>query len=1083
MWQKEEIIKKIDWCCHTYRKQRNDNRKYMFPIEDILMEFYRTAVCGLDFYSIENLNILYETYCNKNIEFRILLEDIISQGWISVILGRWESALHNKAFEQEDLTQYPNGDILQFLVWLRQQEKNGKPSVEVINPEDVLEKWRMVYPSVPELSWFKEQHFLCCMDEKYYAINGYRWRAEIDHALAKLWMILDNKDFRKWLNIARCVSGTYYILDFLDCESRQELLNQLLEECLFQYDIPSWSLYNEHYKTKHILETPKYALTPEKYSDIKWWIGNRALDINHYQRHWFEFERWYGVHADDYSLVHFSVMTHLDEFSDENILRVLPYMNAYDWIGSLYGLTEIRAENIYQLLTHGESMFLGFRYLLVQNGKNNQKDIILDIFKSVMLHAREQMDFFRGEEVGSCMLCLMDHAKEISLLKGMVELFADKACLQQCADELCIYFESLLRLENSVDWVRGYHLLLVCMDKWFYSGEEQQNLEIYRKMLELSWKGYGMIYGEEADYAPFLKEEYFTENICFDWYKTYIEHQTISQKRSIFLPEIQKDKLNTTNKSQYEYKLLLTILHRIYSKAKHSESFVKECIIEVLEQILIGEKPVFDYSRIQIFSAENVIQKSIGLLLLEDNVSKGLMNKMLQASVPDLLLYYHAAADEKFKEQIKAAIETHATKESLCVYDNEHALDLVMDEQIEALYLIVEETLGQQLEIWKSRGVPDTAPYVERAKHQRCRLRYLQKKYDEILSGDNQFFKAIVYMEVESYLDFAKSDVIWKKMISDRERKGYASSVFLNYMILLNRKLKSWDEMEAEERKYLDQQIAWITGIIEEEELDDWNEQEKKEYCYLIVESKKLRGKHFWQELCHYNEKLQLNLSPEEFSEVGEGGRIMEVDIGDTQLGNFVDDEAQGIVIEILNKLQDFQMRVMDFQKRGEVEITADLQDAVSGNLNTKYRIHLAREFTMGRALKKLGETDLYFYKEENGIKENIAVLENKCIENFKDQYLQLMGYLNQNFKFGITLSINRNRTVTEAENYIINCLNEIEDDFSVLEVKPENKGGFTYLVSEHIIPETGKRMKIYHLIFQLCDRKRVEAAKRARKK
>lgn len=36
------------------------------------------------------------------------------------------------------------------------------------------------------------------------------------------------------------------------------------------------------------------------------------------------------------------------------------------------------------------------------------------------------------------------------------------------------------------------------------------------------------------------------------------------------------------------------------------------------------------------------------------------------------------------------------------------------------------------------------------------------------------------------------------------------------------------------------------------------------------------------------------------------------------------------------------------------------------------------------------------------------AVLENKYIEKFTNQYNQLRGYLNPDFKFGITLSMNR---------------------------------------------------------------------------
>ena len=38
------------------------------------------------------------------------------------------------------------------------------------------------------------------------------------------------------------------------------------------------------------------------------------------------------------------------------------------------------------------------------------------------------------------------------------------------------------------------------------------------------------------------------------------------------------------------------------------------------------------------------------------------------------------------------------------------------------------------------------------------------------------------------------------------------------------------------------------------------------------------------------------------------------------------------------------------------MEITADIQDAIAGSLNSKYDLHISREFTMGRAIKKLGE-------------------------------------------------------------------------------------------------------------------------------
>ena len=70
----------------------------------------------------------------------------------------------------------------------------------------------------------------------------------------------------------------------------------------------------------------------------------------------------------------------------------------------------------------------------------------------------------------------------------------------------------------------------------------------------------------------------------------------------------------------------------------------------------------------------------------------------------------------------------------------------------------------------------------------------------------------------------------------------------------------------------------------------------------------------------------------------------------------------QNIIMEIISTIRRFQKRIPHFEKKDEVQITADLQDAVEGILNSKYGLTVARKFTMGRALQKLGETDLYIY-------------------------------------------------------------------------------------------------------------------------
>ena len=215
---------------------------------------------------------------------------------------------------------------------------------------------------------------------------------------------------------------------------------------------------------------------------------------------------------------------------------------------------------------------------------------------------------------------------------------------------------------------------------------------------------------------------------------------------------------------------------------------------------------------------------------------------------------------------------------------------------------------------------------------------------------------------------------------------------------------------------------------------------------------------------------------------------LMECDLRDRYLekryeknSDFCSSLSEKIVMELISVIKRFQKRIVHFEKRDEVEITADIQDAVTGPLNSKYNVLIAGEFTIGRANKKLGETDLYIYAEKDGYVTDYAVLENKYIENFTKQYEQLMGYLNQDFKFGITLSLNRKMSLKEGFDKIENDLKRMKGTYQPTKIKRIGGENTLMIISEHIVPETENTMKVYHLIFQLNDKERKEIAALAR--
>ena len=203
-------------------------------------------------------------------------------------------------------------------------------------------------------------------------------------------------------------------------------------------------------------------------------------------------------------------------------------------------------------------------------------------------------------------------------------------------------------------------------------------------------------------------------------------------------------------------------------------------------------------------------------------------------------------------------------------------------------------------------------------------------------------------------------------------------------------------------------------------------------------------------------------------------------------INNPRDHLLKDVVGQMLSVLTEMSERSVDLAGRGEVVLTRDFQTAIAPVLNEKYGIQIAREYTLGRAKVKIGETDLYFFRYVEGKKEQLFILENKYIQNFTSQYLQLMGYLNPDFTAGFTLSINKDKGWEEAFDYICEKLEGLKEKggtfapVSIVRCVEPNRT--QYVKTEHIVPETGMNMVVYHLVLQISDSERHKIAIEARK-
>ena len=192
------------------------------------------------------------------------------------------------------------------------------------------------------------------------------------------------------------------------------------------------------------------------------------------------------------------------------------------------------------------------------------------------------------------------------------------------------------------------------------------------------------------------------------------------------------------------------------------------------------------------------------------------------------------------------------------------------------------------------------------------------------------------------------------------------------------------------------------------------------------------------------------------------------------------------IIKELYNSLKLLSEHVVEIRDKSEVEISNEIFRMVKRLFKLYFGIEVERESEIGHSNKKLGENDFYLYDNGNEYV-NIAIGENKILNEFKYAYGQLLGYLNINFKFGFTISISKDKSIREAYQYIIRQLRNIKyDGFDIKTIDEEPYGeNFKYLIKTvHTLPEDKSReMNLYHLILDLNDEHRKAVAKATRDK
>ncbi|GEM_PF-2471427 len=213
---------------------------------------------------------------------------------------------------------------------------------------------------------------------------------------------------------------------------------------------------------------------------------------------------------------------------------------------------------------------------------------------------------------------------------------------------------------------------------------------------------------------------------------------------------------------------------------------------------------------------------------------------------------------------------------------------------------------------------------------------------------------------------------------------------------------------------------------------------------------------------------------------------IMSRDLRDTYLKmrqkSNIDNLTDSIIIEINSAIQQIQNRAIEYCTLQESQISDKIEEMLKRVLYTNDKIEVTREAPMGLSLITLGEADIYLYRQVNGF-ENIAIIENKLFNKNFNEMGQLFGYLNHTFKFGVTITINKYRSIEYVENGIINALESYQEKGINITNIYKSDIYNNLIISNHTLPERPLlKMPVYHFILNLNVSDRKKVAKTSRK-
>ncbi|MBD5149642.1 MAG: hypothetical protein HDT18_04575 [Oscillibacter sp.] len=806
------------------------------------------------FYSLEYLPKLIEKYHEQHPDCTLTAEKLLSEGWLSPFLDRWDFSIWPHLDDLEERT-IPDKrrEYVDFLCWLMNRQKDYH---EIFVPQftKILRRFRRMFPQMPTRKWFVQEGFLS--PDGLYLSRGRRNRlGAAAGALARLWsrqpgpQDADRAD--QWLDLAMALGAMHGAFDRLPCEQQQFLLERVVIR-LEAGRYPDISAENQRIRLAETWRRAPGAI------DSNWQplSGDLILDLKTFDRSGWD---WNRTLLQRDRIVHsylWVLCSHLELLNRELLDRAADIILRLSEIGCLSGFS-IPAESIICLWHSPKTSLLACEQMIFHSVRKSK--LHDELFTEALHQITENILFgyFRPPADGTeWALLLLFFAEQppggrVGELgsKALAQLLTElryrrqelKSQLKSIAREL---ERRMARTNDTLDWCRCFRLTcLLIQELYYYRGGIPAVREdsACQTMREVLFTQYLRLFQHDIEFlesAPGL-----LDIACFSydfWNDIYQERKKSLQKLGAFLqPEIPPESTSSSRvDSYYKCEIHLAVLTVLMKSREGSDQILEQIFAEFLSHILLPEHGLLDYDTIAMTNAQPLVETAVSLVRTDQDCFDRFLQDMKQYGLPELVLICHAAQDDRVKERclefIQAKIKADGQLPSLLARNP--LVHLILEAQIECLYPAAEQILTQQMKRWEKYP---SAVFRKEARQTTGQLNLVwrqQKEYGKILEQGDPFYRAIAYMESEEHRDLQKAEFIWERLLlEDRPQPSCFINLIYTYSLQYHQEAQRGIEGKSRLQGIL-AQADRLRERVENGDYSTWTEDEKNQYAINLYD-------------------------------------------------------------------------------------------------------------------------------------------------------------------------------------------------------------------------------------------------------